>query len=264
MNTTTPLLVFTALGIALSALPACKHDTSAVFDASHLSFQHDTVEWSYGRCDSPSGGPCAHVRLVWLTAVGEPAEVAQRINETLRTYQHLDLFSGSGVRQPRTPEEEARAFIQAFQRYGSADGRWECDQTSSLDFETEKVWSIRVQTHSYTGGAHPNSYVQLLAFAKSDGHRLEWDELLHDEAAFHSLVKKLLRQSQAQRLEAGSQVPALWQDGGFALPQNFYVRPDGLYLYYNPYEGGPYALGPTELMIDRQALEGIVRHELLW
>ncbi len=264
MSTTTHLPAFALLGIALWSLSACERDAPTASTAIHISFLRDTVEWSYGRCDDPASGPCAHVRLVWLSATGEPAEVVRRINDTLHAYQHLDLPYEAEAPWPRTAEEEARAFIRAFQRYGSADQHWEYEQISSLDYETEKVWSVRIQSHSYTGGAHPNSYVRWLAFAKSDGHRLGWSELLRDEAAFRALAGKLLRQARMRHSGADSQAAGLMQDDAFALPQNFYVRPEGLYLYYNPYEGGPYALGPTELMIDRQALEGIVRHELLW
>ncbi len=240
-----------------------KPDGSAT---TRIRFVADTTEVSWGRCDTFGTAPCAHVRLVWLHPTGEPESVARRIADTLARYQHYELFAGTDSARPQTPADEARAFIQTFRQYTDPElaERWELETTASLDYETDKVWSVSVRTYAYTGGAHPNSWVTLLAFAKSDGRKLEWKDIIRDEKRLEALVERMFRQTRGLSADEPLAEAGYFQGGSFQLPQNFYVRPDGLYLYYNPYEIAPYVLGPTEFLIDRQELEGVVRTELLW
>ncbi len=246
---------------------ACSDDRPATESApANIHFVADSTEVSWGRCDTFGMGPCAHVRLVWLRATGAPEAVARRINDTLAQYQHYELFADSASAPPQTVADEARAFIRTFQQYAEPDmpERWDLETIASLDYETDKVWSVAIRSYAYTGGAHPNSWVTLLVFAKSDGRKLEWQDIVRDRKGLEALVERMFRQARGLQADEPLAEAGFFQDGAFQLPQNFYVRPDGLYLYYNPYEIAPYALGPTEFLIDRQELEGLVRSELLW
>ncbi len=227
-----------------------------------IHFVADSTELSYGRCDTTSMGPCAHVRLIHLWAEGTPQTVAQRINDTLAIYQATPLFDT--MISSRNAQLHANAFIQQYQQYAQNDETWEYESITTYNYETDKVWSVSIRTYSYTGGAHPNSYVSLLAFAKKDGHKLQWEDILLDQQQFASLVEQHFRQARQLAPQANLLKGGFFWDGPFVLPQNFYVHPEGLHLVYNPYEIAPYVFGPTNLFIDRAKLEGLVRTELLW
>ncbi len=46
---------------------------------------------------------------------------------------------------------------------------------------------------------------------------------------------------------------------GFQLPENFAIKKEGIFFYYNPYEAAPYALGTTEFIISYKDLKDIVK-----
>jgi hypothetical protein len=49
-----------------------------------------------------------------------------------------------------------------------------------------------------------------------------------------------------------------FMEGDFYLPSSFGFNEEGLYLFYNAYEAAAYALGPTELTIPYDQLNGLI------
>lgn len=47
------------------------------------------------------------------------------------------------------------------------------------------------------------------------------------------------------------------------MSENFYFGQDGLVFWYAPYHLGSYAMGPVELVIAYDKLQGIIRDEYL-
>jgi hypothetical protein len=142
---------------------------------------------------------------------------------------------------------------------------WILERRASVLFANDQVITIDVLNEGYLGGAHGFRERTILTFDAKDGRRLNFSEFVSDES------KPLLQRVAEAELRKVREVPAsssLAQQGFFVkegealkITENFGIVENGLLLHYNPYDIGPYALGPTDLVIPREVLKPLLRGE---
>jgi hypothetical protein len=138
---------------------------------------------------------------------------------------------------------------------------WEYAMEVRVSSQRDSLLSLVFDSFSFTGGAHPNSFRIYLNYDKHVGVEITNSELILDEKAL--LAKTELAFRKYHEVKDGM---SLKDDGRFFLNEKdeFFLpvaigyEGDFLVLYYNPYEIGPYVMGPTEIKLPLDELTGVV------
>jgi hypothetical protein len=98
----------------------------------------------------------------------------------------------------------------------------------------------------YYGAAHPNSGIQVLNFDLKTGALISLNDLFSPGS--RKDLKKIVEKAFIKAW-GGEDWDFTPRSGDFNLSENFSLERDGLHLYYNQYEIGPYAMGAPEVTI---------------
>ncbi len=141
---------------------------------------------------------------------------------------------------------------------------WELNQGVKVYLNENGLFGLQSYHSSYTGGAHPNTYSSCLLFRLSDGAELQIDSLLMpgEKEAFTSLAEAKFRlQNQMGEKENLNDAGYWFEGNNFHLSNHIRYQKEGLSIYYNPYEIGPYSMGPIEIFIPYNEVVEIIRPE---
>jgi hypothetical protein len=129
---------------------------------------------------------------------------------------------------------------------------WQVSRSAFIIFANQDFASVVVKSEGYLGGAHGFNDEQLFVFDGEAGKVLAWDDILSPESKgiFMRAAEAEFRRARgikpSQSLEAAG---FTFTNDTFTLPLNFAVTDKGISLHYNPYEVGPYVMGPTDCMV---------------
>jgi hypothetical protein len=247
------------------ALAACGSGDDARDPAGPaVTWEVKTVEQSAGDCDPDGNGACANFRFEYPEFTGGPADVVAALQASI----DLLLLSPSFAEQnPSSVDELAERFLarwreshEAFPEAATNAG-WFLDSRISVIYHDAGVLSIELAEKAYTGGAHANTANRYASFDLSDGTRINLARLLVPgyESRLNAVAERRFRE--IRQIPAGQSLTdaGYWFDEGtFALNDNFAVTGDGLLFYFNPYEVTAYAEGPTKLVLTPQDLGGLI------
>ena len=153
------------------------------------------------------------------------------------------------------PSIEARmkAFIRAYEEsqeelknFPGPNPQWTCEVNIEVLLNTPNLLSLSLFESNYTGGAHPNSVIHFLNFDLQTGR-----QILLKDLVLEGKIEQLAPLAERRFREAAQQKGISPEEYSFPnerfyLPENFSIGLQGLRFVYNPYEIGPYALGPLE------------------
>jgi hypothetical protein len=130
--------------------------------------------------------------------------------------------------------------------------RWFLKRAVSVVYASGKVVSLCFSEVIYTGGAHPNSRRRYQSFDTVTGRPVAIEDLLVPgaQSRLEAVAERVFRQVHDIPPGISLSGAGFWFDNGrFALTDNFAVTAEGVLFYFNPYEIASYALGPTELLL---------------
>lgn len=140
-------------------------------------------------------------------------------------------------------------------------GIWYSEELDFSVWKTERLVSIRGDSYSYYGGAHPNTVLLGWNFDLVSGTYINALSIGHDEQEFRTLVAEELILRADERAAALQQEPAdmYWQDYRSIL-MNWSDYPvvfgsTGMTVRFSAYELGSYAAGSHEFTISYAFLE---------
>lgn len=200
---------------------------------------------------------------------------AQRINDRLNQLAAAsitDWLDSAVVAQnpaARTNLAKAADLFAADYRNMQADmgdigGCWDLNTTADTVFSNPGVLTVRATVYAYTGGAHPNTNQLLLTFDRETGRELHLTDMVSDTAALLGIVEKAFRkQQQLMPTDKLEEQGYFLHNGQFFLPGNIAPGRQGMIFYYNPYEIAAYAVGPIEVVVPYEKLNGMLRKELM-
>ena len=140
-------------------------------------------------------------------------------------------------------------------------GMYYVDELDFSVWQTERLISIRADSYSYYGGAHPNTMLLGWNFDLETGAYISALSIGHDEQEFRTLVAAELVLQADERAAALQQEPAAmyWEDYRNILlnwseyPVTFDTT--GMTVRFSAYELGSYAAGSHEFTISYAFLE---------
>ncbi|MEL7058766.1 MAG: RsiV family protein [Acidobacteriota bacterium] len=139
--------------------------------------------------------------------------------------------------------------------------RWLIDKRVDVIHEAPMILSLRATELRSTGGAHPNAWSAYVSFDRSQGRPWRLEHLLIDgfEAPLRARFEARFRTEREMSPEQSFRsVGFTLEDDRLRLPEQWAIVEDGLLFFFNAYDIGPYALGPTEVRVEREALSDLV------
>lgn len=226
-----------------------------------------------GQCDTTKQRGVL-VSANYFELVGE-SSATRSINDSLRAMVASGITDWiDSVALAQTPAARtnlamgARLFSASYQQMGEEGrmfgGCWELQVQCDTAYSSPTILTVRQETYTYTGGAHPNTQISLQSFSRRTGHALQLTEVVSDTTALLGLVERAFRKQQdirpGQNLEAAGY---FLRDSQFFLPDTFGIGREGLIFLYNPYEIAAYAVGPIQLTIPYSELKAVLREKML-
>lgn len=243
-------------------------------DQSPVSLQKIAYQYTgEGQCDTTKRRGVS-VSAQYIQLAGE-SSATHSINDSLRAMvasgitdwvDSVDLAQAPAARLDLATG--ARLFSVSYQKMGEEGrmfgGCWELQVDCDTTFSSPAILTVRQETYTYSGGAHPNTQTRLQSFSRRTGHALQLTEVVSDTTALLGLVERAFRKQ--QDIRAGQDLEAagyFLRDGQFFLPGTFGIGRDGLIFLYNPYEIAAYAVGPIQLTVPYSSLKAILKQEVL-
>ncbi|PTX19942.1 uncharacterized protein DUF3298 [Pontibacter mucosus] len=270
------MLYFKNIGftLAILCLASCSQltdknpDTAlAAAQEAPLQFETQSMERSSTGCATDSS-TCAKVSITYPEAVGGETALRDSINlfvqQRLRKLA-LDFNPDASIAGGKNASEFLATFFLGQHEQLTKDfadsaempasvARWELEVKGEPLLNSGKATSLQLQVYYYTGGAHPNYYRVLQSFGPN-GEKLAISDMVTDTLALMQLAEQEFRKVKEVVGDKPLAEAGLFIEGDLLpLPQNVALTPDGLLLYYNPYEIGPWALGDTEVLLRYEQL----------
>jgi hypothetical protein len=220
-----------------------------------VTFEPRSVE----KKDAPSSVSFSYPVITAAPSEALKTALTQAIND------FLTAPAGEG-KKASTPEESADGFLAEARSIRKENPNealpWTLSRSAEIAYQDPKVVSLHLSEEVFQGGAHGLTTDHYASFDPATGRRLGLSDLVtpEGEARLVELGERELRKvhevPSGQSLEEAG---FTFEGNKFALSQEIAVLAKGLAIHYNPYEIGPYALGPTEIVIPRSELAPIAK-----
>ncbi len=241
--------------------PADKPEISEEKTSNPISFETKSFERKRGECKE------LHVKCI-VIKINYP--LAKEGNE--KTRNSINTFVKNMILESIIPDPDenikdfdtaAKQLTKYYQEqvdeFPDYEMGWEIDVDGSAEI-IDNYAIITLPTYSNMGGAHPNHFTSIANFDLITGVELRLMDFVKDAKAFKELAQKRFIDARTKDYDLGeANIEDFFFGDGFQLPENFAVKKEGIFFYYNPYEAAPYALGTTEFTISYKDLEGIVK-----
>ena len=270
MTTGRAVLLVAALAASGAGCLRQRPDAAAAARAAlrSVSYVRRSFQSSLAGCSDPTSdapAPCVSLDITYVDATRSTAELARAVA----------AFVGETVLRPvgdgvPLPDVEAlrdelydlyRERQAAFPDYHVS---WQLERTVTVACNTPRVQGLMAADRSFTGGASATDRVDYRSFDTMSGARIGVDTLVASEQrdAFTAEIERRFRE--ARRLSPGGSLAT----AGFVFPgerfvptDNLLVCPDALTFRWNRGEVAPGALGPTDVVVPRAEIEGLLRSD---
>ena len=223
-----------------------------------------TKEQTLDDCVAGADG-CTYVRLDYPVLVDAPegyavTAVTESVFSSLidnygdeESYPSVDALMQAFI-------DEYRGLVQDQPSYEHA---WFLERKVFVLHSTPEILSTSLSEHMFTGGDHEMATVTFSNLDPRTGEILPLSDVLVEgyEAKLLPLAETRFRE--VRSIEDGMSLTdagfTLFEDGAFALTDNFAIGEDAVTFYYNAYEVAPYALGSTEIILSYDELNGLLK-----
>ncbi|WP_455168890.1 PdaC/SigV domain-containing protein [Aegicerativicinus sediminis] len=149
-------------------------------------------------------------------------------------------------------EEAAKLFKMSFDQFkkdfNDTNQRWEAFIDAEETYRSPEVLSIGINSYVDTGGAHGNTFINILNFNPIDGSVYQKEDLLIVNEGLEKIVKQYFLDA-IQKKTIKSDLKDYFFGEDFHLPENIGYSDEGVIFLYNTYEASAYHLGITEFEI---------------
>ncbi len=210
-----------------------------------LTFSDQTIETTQN----------AIVTITYPVARGN-SNIADPINKTLEKFIANALNMSEKINNKLSLEDAIKDFDHEYKTFkddfSDSTQQWEALIESEVNYESETIICITVNSYLDTGGAHGNSLVTFLNFDKKNGRLLKREDIIKDEEAFRDFAKPYFDKA-TKPMSNDESVQDMFFGEDFQLPENIGFSEKGIILLYNIYEIASYAQGVTEFTIPYDA-----------
>ena len=225
--------------LALSLLLSCNRAPVTVVSTSTVDYEHvmDSLH-------------SVQLKIAYPYVESTDNAVADSINRTIESCGILYAILSDEQRTPVMTEVEE--FIHDTINYSNVS-EWK-------GYQSEKLLSLLITSHYYTGGAHGWSVMRPLTFDALSGKKLDLRKEITDTVAFRKLFleeyyRKYDISPEKSIEESGYLVPYT----EFPIPAALYLSDKGVVGVYGDYEIACYAMGRTEATVPYERMGGLLK-----
>ncbi len=241
--------------------PADNSEISEIKASKPISFETKSFERKGGECKDDYV-KCIVIKLNYPVAKEGNEKTRNSINAFVKNMilESIIPDPDENIKDFETAAKQLSKYYQEqIDEFPDYDLGWEIDVEGSAEI-VDNYAVITLPTYSNMGGAHPNHFTSIANFDLSTGVELKLMDFVKDAKAFKELAQKRFIDARTKDYDLGeANIEDFFFGDGFQLPENFAVKKEGIFFYYNPYEAAPYALGTTEFTISFKDMEGIVK-----
>lgn len=218
---------------------------------------------SYDNCEKDSAA-CTYVYIEYpefsdTTKSDLNNLIADKLRNTASNYFREESVGG-------TFEHIAHSFIKDYQSFvidfpGYQIG-WYVRVFSEITYESEGILSFRIDSESYTGGAHPNSTTEFFVIDKNTNRELATADIISDTSQFKILLELEFRRIKGMSSEQSFADRGFYiNDGDFLLNNNIGISDEKVMVHFNPYEIAPYSEGATTVEMNKSDMQEFLKVE---
>lgn len=254
------------MALPLSALLGCEASElpPPPVDTDRLVFKMLAKEQTFDDCVAGADG-CTYVRLDYPVLVDAPEAYAVTA-VTDAVFSTITATYGDAEPYPNV-EALMQSFIDDYRRLKesqpSYEHPWFLERKIFVLHNTPEILSLSLSERTFTGGAHGMATVTFTNLSPRTGETLGLGDVLVEGYQQTLLPKAEAKFREAREIQDGMSLTdagfTFFEDGAFHLSENFALTDDGLAFYYNVYDVAPYALGPTEIVLGYDELEGLLK-----
>jgi len=241
---------------------ACNNNENSQSDADTGSTTADTLSYSYDSVKVISKNKVANANDVTKATITYPVFETEKLNEFVKR----QVFDFIGKDEQATSYTDiANSFINGYDDFykqnKDSEQYWFLLIKINVVYQTNNYLALKYINADYSGGAHPNTVITYINYNPKTNQTITLDSLIAKEQQpkLLAIAEGIFRKDEKLSATAPLTDGYFFEDGKFALAQNFYVNKNGLVFVYNPYEIKPYAAGITTLTIPFTALKEIAK-----
>ena len=228
-----------------------------------LKFELVTYQKQSEGCDGVRDDNCAKIKIEFPQITSFSNEIVrEKINKSITKLFSMNESDRSDSADFNTQMtgfiEEYESFINEFP---DAFQSWFIERTGEVKLNKGNIFSVDFMEYSYTGGAHPNTFVAFKNYNLTNGEEIRLDEIIHSgkQKELTKIGEEQFRKIKNLTADADLGEAGFWfENNEFYLNDNFLITASSLVFYYNNYEITAYAFGPTELEIPFSKIESLV------
>ena len=235
---------------------------------NNLKFELVKYEKQSDGCDSLRDDNCAKIKIEFPQITSFESEMVKgKINKSITELFSQDFLGGA---ESADFETMMKGFIDEYEsftkEFPDAYQSWFIERTGEVKLNKGNFFSIDYLEYSYTGGAHPNTYVTFKNFNLSDGEEITLDEIISSDKKqeLTNIAETEFRKLKELTTDTDLGQEGFWfENNKFYLNDNFLITDSSLVFYYNNYEITAYAFGPTELILPYSKIKSLIEQKSL-
>lgn len=184
------------------------------------------------------------------------ADAAQRAQQVADNFNaRMTARMNDAMSFGKELEDMARSAYES----GYFDMLYSDNASASVELQG-RIYCVRIDSGSFSGGAHPNSYTDSYLFDLELGQFIDPAQVADDPVTFQKGAAELLLEKareQDEEIRSGyypeyAEVISHWYDGTVLFDS------EGMTVVYSPYELGPYAMGTVELKLSYDEIRDLL------
>lgn len=201
--------------------------------------------------------------LVRIPESVDTTKLAQAVNQSLRE-EVISTLDYSDVRDPVDIPDAIFSFGLAYQellqQFPDEQAGWEAKITGEIVYDDKNLLTIKIDTYTFTGGAHGLAYTRFLNFDKQISEEVDGVYFFEDSEELTAIAEKYFRKIHNLPMESDiNETGFMFEGDRFYLPQNMGFSDKGLELIYNTYEVASYADGEIRISLSWKEIEALLK-----
>ncbi len=211
--------------------------------------------FNHNKKESECSSNCTTVDISFEQILGN-----NRFNRSIekKVIAQLQYFVRDGERLKKIGDL-SDAFIKDYKEFKSAfpdaKSSWYLNVEGRITFSSDKLVSYELNTESYTGGAD-TSYEKALLNMNKNGKEISLKSMVTNRESLMQVAEAAFRKEKGLGPDQDlTQAGFSFENNKFQLPDNIGINENGVVLYYNDYEVGPYEEKATIIEIPFQKIK---------
>ena len=234
----------------------------------YVEYRVEKIDQKVGKCEADSSArQCLLFQIEYPVITGKVSpEVMKSINAAIEREILMNApVEKSGVNSVEEMMDElTSSFEQLIKDFEDFEQSWLIEINADILYQNESYISIASSVFNYTGGAHPNNSQIYKTYDLKTGKAVTLGDLFlegYERALNEAAEIEFRMQKEIPPQNSLSSAGYWFEDDRFTLNENFAIIRQSLIFYFNPYEIGPYSLGPTELELKLTDYIDLVKKE---